>query len=172
MAESINKLYSEFHSKRLGIHCYPNEFLVRTMLGQYPDLKLSHEYEGKNVLDWACGDGRNLILLNNLNMNLYAFEITDEICDGVRDRMKKLGIDVEIKQGRNNHVPYQDRMFDYIISSAALYYVDHGTGFNDNYNELVRVISRGGVFNSDVSTTGDFHFERCDIIRRWALSNN
>lgn len=49
--ENINKLYSEFHNKRLGIHCYPNEFLVRTMLGQYPELKLSHDYKGKKVID-------------------------------------------------------------------------------------------------------------------------
>lgn len=142
--EDIDKLYSEFHDKRLGVHCYPNEFLVRTMLGRYPDLKLLHNYKGKNVLDWACGDGRNLILLNNLGMNLYAFEITDKICDGVRERMRKFGIEVEIRQGRNNHVPFEDGMFDYIIASSSLYYVDHGTNFNDNYKELLRVISKGG----------------------------
>lgn len=144
--DNINKLYSEFHNRRLGIHCYPNEFLVRTMLGYYPDLKLSHEYKGKNVLDWACGDGRNLILLHNLEMKLHAFEITDEICGGVCDRMNALGIGggVEIRKGRNNQVPYEAEMFDYIVASSSLYYVDHNTSFNDNYKELVRVMRNGG----------------------------
>lgn len=142
--ENINKLYSEFHNKRLGIHCYPNEFLVRTMLGQYPDLKLSHEYKGKDVLDWACGDGRNLILLHNLGMKLQAFEITDEICDGVRERMNRFGINVEIRKGRNNRVPYEAEMFDYVVASSSLYYVDHNTSFKDNYKELVRVMRNGG----------------------------
>lgn len=142
--ENINKLYSEFHNKRLGIHCYPNEFLVRTMLGNYPDLKLAHDYEEKNVLDWACGDGRNLVLLHNLGLNLYAFEITDEICNGVKDRMLKMGIQVEMRTGRNSQVPYADGMFDYIIASSSFYYVDHGTCFEDNYRELKRVILPGG----------------------------
>lgn len=143
--ESIDRLYSDFHSKRLGIHCYPNEFLVRTMLGQYPNLILPHDYEGKSVLDSVCGDGRNLILLNNLGMSLHAFEITDEICNGVRDRMDRLGIDVDIRKGRNNQIPFQDGSFDYVVASSSLYYVDHGTSFSDNYKELNRVLRGGGI---------------------------
>lgn len=142
--EKIDELYSDFHKKRLGIHCYPNEFLVRTMLGTYPDLQLSHEYEGKKVLDWACGDGRNLILLHNLGLNLFAFEITDHICEGVQKRMASFGIEVDIRTGRNNCVPFEDGMFDYIVTSSSLYYVDHGSSFNDNYQELVRLCQRGG----------------------------
>lgn len=157
--ENINKLYSEFHNQRLGIHCYPNEFLVRTMLGNYPGLKLSHNYEGKNVLDWACGDGRNLVLLHNLGLNLHAFEITDEICVGVQERMRKMGIKVELKMGRNNRVPYPNNMFDYIIASASFYYVDHGTVFEDNYKELVRVILPGGYFIATFATHETFLFK-------------
>lgn len=47
--EKIDKLYSDFHAKRLGVHCYPNEFLVRTMLGTYPNLNISHDYKKKNI---------------------------------------------------------------------------------------------------------------------------
>lgn len=35
-------------------------------------------------------------------------------------------------------------MFDYIVASSSLYYVDHNTSFNDNYKELVRVMRNGG----------------------------
>lgn len=142
--EKIDKLYSDFHKKRLGIHCYPNEFLVRTMLGAYPKLKLSHEYEGKKALDWACGDGRNLVLLHNLGLKLAAFEITADICKGVRERMEHFGIEVDIRTGRNNHVPFEDGMFDYIVTSSSMYYVDHGSSFHDNYKELARVTAEGG----------------------------
>lgn len=142
--EKIDQLYSDFHKSRLGIHCYPNEFLVRTMLGSYPDLTLSHDYKGKNVLDWACGDGRNLILLHNLGLRLHAFEITDRICEGVKERMETFGIEADIRTGRNSQVPFEADLFDYIVASSSIYYVDHGDSFQSNYNELTRVLRSGG----------------------------
>ena len=102
MEEKINRLYSDFHAQRLGAHCYLNEFLVRTMLGKYPELKISHEYQGKKVLDWACGDGRNILLLHNCGLSVSAFEITEEICTGVEERMQQLyNIPIDIRVGRN-----------------------------------------------------------------------
>lgn len=142
--EKIDKLYSDFHASRLGVHCYPNEWLVRTMLGKYPNLIISHDYEGGKVLDWACGDGRNMVLLHNLGLDIYGFEITKEICDGVKKRMSNRGISCEIRVGRNKSVPYADHMFDYIVASSSFYYVDHESCFDENLAELVRCIKVGG----------------------------
>lgn len=151
--ENIDKLYSDFHAKRMGVHCYPNEWLVRTLLGAYPNLKLSHDYHGKNVLDWGCGDGRNIPLLFNCGFNVNAFEITEEICSEVKERIKKFfDIPIVIKTGRNNHVPFEDNYFDYIIASSSIYYVDHDSDFVENYDELRRVIRRGGVCYYDIAT--------------------
>ena len=145
--ESIDKLYSDFHATRMGIHCYPNEWLVRTMLGTYPHLKLSHDYLGKNALDWGCGDGRNIPLLFNCGLNVSALEITEEICSGVRDRIKKFfDIPIDIRVGRNNRVPFADNSFDYIIASSSIYYVDHDSDFSENYSELCRVLKSGGGY--------------------------
>lgn len=145
MEENINKLYSDFHAKRLGVHCYPNEFLVRTLLGEYPNLKLEHNYNGAQCLDWACGDGRNIPLMYNCGMNVNAFEITQEICDGVRTRMLDVfGISPDIRVGRNNHVPFEDNSMDYVVASSSIYYVDHDSDFSENYAELNRVLKKGG----------------------------
>lgn len=142
--EKVDKLYSEFHAGRLGIHCYPNEFLVRTMLGRYPGLKLEHNYEGKNALDWACGDGRNMGLLHNLGLKVHGFEITEDICNGVSDRMQSMGIEADIRVGRNTQVPFQAEYFDYVVASSSLYYVDHGSSFKENLKELTRVLKSDG----------------------------
>ncbi len=143
--ETIDKLYSDFHAERMGVHCYPNEWLVRTMLGNYPNLKLSHNYRGKNALDWGCGDGRNIPLLYNCGLNVSALEITDEICNGVKERMKQFfNIPIDIRVGRNDKVPFEDSYFDYIIASSSIYYVDHNSDFAENYGELCRVLKSGG----------------------------
>lgn len=142
--ENVDKLYSEFHASRLGIHCYPNEYFVRTMLGSYPNLVLEHKYEGKKALDWACGDGRNMLLLYNLGLKVHGFEITEDIVNGVSRRMENMGIEADIKVGRNCHVPFEAEEFDYVLASASLYYVDHGDNFQSNLAELVRVVKKGG----------------------------
>lgn len=157
MEEKINKLYSNFHAQRLGVHCYPNEFLVRTMIGKYPKLKLSHEYCGKKVLDWGCGDGRNISLLHNCGLDVSAFEITEEICSGVKERIKHLyGIPIDIRVGRNKEVPFDDDSFDYIVASSSLYYVDHDSDFEENYRELCRVIRTGGYVIMTLSRADNF----------------
>ena len=142
--EKIDKLYSDFHAKRLGVHCYPNEFLVRTMLGTYPNLNISHDYKFKRILDWACGDGRNMPLFANLGLSIYGFEITQEIVEGVKKRMSDMGIVCDIRVGRNKSVPYDDDMFDYVVASSSIYYVDHGSSFDANLKELVRCVKENG----------------------------
>ena len=162
MEEKINRLYSDFHAQRLGAHCYPNEFLVRTMLGKYSELKISHEYQGKKVLDWACGDGRNILLLHNCGLSVSAFEITEEICTGVEERMQQLyNIPIDIRVGRNNKVPFADNSFDYIVASSSIYYVDHNSNFNENYDELCRVLKTGGYVIMTLSRSDNFILKDC-----------
>jgi cyclopropane fatty-acyl-phospholipid synthase-like methyltransferase len=82
------------------------------MLGSYPALTLVHQYEGANILDLGCGDGRNLILLHNLKANVYGLEITLEIYQGVMRRLKDLfGITTDIRVGRNTSIPFEDHFF-------------------------------------------------------------
>ncbi len=141
----LDSQYTNFWMKRLGIHFYPSEFLVRTFLSKNcPDLILEHDYENKTVLDLACGDGRNMGLLSNLGMKIYGTEITKEICDAVTQRMHKLGIEADIRVGRNNSLPFEDQFFDYIVASASIYYTDAGTTFEDNMLEIERVTKPGG----------------------------
>lgn len=141
----LEKHYTDFWTKRLGIHFYPSEFLVRTFLSKNcPDLVLKHEYENKNVLDLACGDGRNMGLLSNLGMKIYGTEITQQICDAVMLRMEKIGISADIRVGRNNSLPFEDQSLDYIVASASVYYIDSGTDFEDNMREINRVLKPKG----------------------------
>lgn len=128
----------------MGVHCYPNEFLVRALLGTYPKLNISHEYEGKNVCDWGFGDGRNIILLHNCGLKIHGFEITKQICDDVTERMQRFGIETDLRVGRSKEVPFDDEMFDYVVASSSIYYIDKESSFDENLKELKRVTKQGG----------------------------
>jgi SAM-dependent methyltransferase len=167
----IEGKYDEFYRVRNPDYVYPVEFVVRAFLGNYPRHGTDKTiYLGKRVLDLGFGDGRNMPLLHNLGMRVCGVEITQEICDLTERRMEALGIDVDLRVGRNHRIPYFDGSFDVLLACHACYYVDPGTRFDDNLREIARVLKPGGsfVFSAPIGTgyimrgakdLGDGHME-------------
>ncbi|VIO77457.1 class I SAM-dependent methyltransferase [Bradyrhizobium ivorense] len=171
---AIDGTYGAFYQKRNPVHVYPVEFVVRAFLGNYPRHKTdAASYQGKRVLDLGCGDGRNMPLLHNLGMEIHGTEISQEICDLTAARMQNLGISATLEVGRNHELPYPDGHFDVVLACHACYYIDPGTRFSDNVNEIARVMRGGGslIFSAPIGTTyvlrgakdlGDGHMEIAD----------
>ena len=152
----IEEKYDDFYRARNPDHVYPVEFVVRALLGNYPRHKTDKtSYPGRRVLDLGFGDGRNMPLLHNLGMQVSGVEISQEICDLTQTRMKSLGIEVDLKVGRNHNIPYSDAFFDTMLACHACYYVAPGTRFDDNLREIARVLKRGGsfVFSAPIGTS-------------------
>lgn len=139
--------YGAFYRERDPVHVYPVEFVVRAFLGNYPRHKTNAEdYRGQAVLDLGFGDGRNMPLLSNLGMRVFGVEISQQICDLTKVRMKRLGLEVETCVGRNNRIPFSDGFFGTVLACHACYYVDSGSRFDDNVAEIARVLNPGGLF--------------------------
>ncbi len=167
----IERKYDDFYRVRNPDHVYPVEFVVRAFLGNYPRHRTDKtSYPGRRVLDLGFGDGRNMPLLHNLGMEVCGLEISEEICDLAATRMKRLGIDVDLKVGRNHSIPYADGFFDTVLACHACYYIDPGTRFADNLHEIARVLKPDGsfVFSAPIATSyimrgakdlGDGHME-------------
>jgi SAM-dependent methyltransferase len=167
----IEGKYDDFYRARNPDHVYPVEFVVRAFLGNYPRHKTdTTKYPGRHVLDLGFGDGRNMPLLHNLGMQVSGVEISQEICDLTQTRMKGIGIDVDLKVGRNHNIPYPDGFFDTVLACHACYYIDPDTRFDDNLREIARVLKHGGsfVFSVPIGTSyimsgakdlGDGHME-------------
>lgn len=139
-----DKRYTDFHRARLGAHLYPTEFLVRTMLGSYPRLKLEKKYEGKRLLDLGFGDGRNFLLFQNIGVKLYGVEPDAEVCKLVAERAQGFGIDAELVAGNNSSIPFGDAFFDYVVASHSIYYIAENQTFDHNVQEVARVLRPGG----------------------------
>lgn len=138
---------NQFYSTRNAEHVYPVEFVVRTFLGTYPNLKMDRSsYAGSKILDVGYGDGRNMPLLHNLGFQVYGVEISSEINELAEERMKRLGVPVTVKVGRNVSLPFDNGFFQYVLACHACYYVDEGTRFEDSLAETYRVLAPGGVY--------------------------
>ncbi len=152
----IDTNYDAFYKDRDPVFVYPVEFVVRAFLGTYPNLGLvKPNFAGASVLDLGFGDGRNMPLLSNLGMTVSGVEIAEDICTRTKERMKKLGLEVDTRVGRNNAIPFKDGEFDHLLACHSCYYIDQGTTFDDNLKEIARVLKQGGwfVFSAPIDTS-------------------
>lgn len=145
--ENVQNNYTEFHKKKHSGHLYPTEWVIRTMLGSYPELQLDKSaYAGGKILDLGFGDGRNMSLLNNCGLKIAGVEITEETVELGKKSMHALQVDADLRVGSNTNIPFDDASFDYILASSSCYYVDGDGSFDDNMNEIKRVLKKGGYF--------------------------
>ncbi|MES2701976.1 MAG: class I SAM-dependent methyltransferase [Bacteroidota bacterium] len=145
MVENVKQTYTDFHLKKQSNHLYPTEWVIRTMLGTYPELKYDRsKYKGGKILDLGFGDGRNMPLLHNCGLDISGVEITQETVDMVTGAMSNMGIPTTLRVGDNANIPFEDNIFDYVLACASCYYIDKNGTFNDNLTEITRVLKPGG----------------------------
>jgi SAM-dependent methyltransferase len=138
--------YSGYY-REYGLKVYPSEFLVRALLGSYPRHKIERSsLNSKRVLDLGFGDGRNMPLLADMGMEVHGVEVTQPICDLIKQRMADHGVSVNTKVGRNQNIPYEDGFFDCVVASSSCYYMDQGANYSDHVKEIARVLRPGGLF--------------------------
>ncbi len=146
--DNIKQLYTNEHIKQKNNpHWYPTEWVIRTMVGNYPKLSLNKSiYEKKSkVLDMGFGDGRNFLLLKNLGLEIHGVEITQEIINSVQKKASKENIQCTLKVGNNLNIPYPDEYFDIILASSSMYYLENEQSFDANVQEYMRVLKKGGL---------------------------
>ena len=105
--DDVKTSYTAFHNLKISNHNYPTEWVIRTFLGSYPDLKIDKsKYKGGSVLDLGFGDGRNIQLLANCGLNISGVEITQQICNSVSDMLLTKNIYADLKVGTNVNIPF------------------------------------------------------------------
>ncbi len=90
------------------------------------------------ILDLGCGSGRNF--MKNKNIKLYGVDFSSELLKLAKNRVKKLGIDAELKKSDATKIPYDDDFFDSAIFVRVLHCVDAEEKREKVLRELFRVL--------------------------------
>ena len=66
----------------------PSETLIRLLKGDYLTGNIEN-YEEKSICDVGFGNGNNLFLYKQLNMDVHGVELSNNICDLVNEKFEK-----------------------------------------------------------------------------------
>ena len=125
---------------------YPAEGVIRILKGTFPTLLMPKPKAGK-ILDLGCGDGRHFPLFEQVGLDGYGTEISDEICAGLAQKLKSRGIKFKrIQEGTTDSLPYPDQHFDYLLTWNSCYYMSAGgvLDFGRHIREMARVLKKDG----------------------------
>ena len=147
---NIVKGYTDYYTRSTG-GMYPTEWLIRTFKGRYPKLKFNaQELKGLDLLEMGFGEGRNMPLFDEIGLRLHGVEISQQICDIAATKLRRYGIQADLRVGFNHATSFPATTFDCVVACHSFYYVTPGTTFKDNIIEANRILKPGGWFIADL----------------------
>lgn len=131
--KTMDKQYNEFnndYSENRDVHDYICDQDFYQML----NIKISE----KKVLDIGCGNGDDVEILNNKGAVATGIEPSIEFVNG------GLAKGLDIHQGVGESLPFDDKMFDIVMSKYA---IQTSTKAKECMLEAARVLKKGGILH-------------------------
>ncbi len=104
---------------------------------------------GDRILDAGCGQGRNLVYFLRRGFEIFAVDQDEHAVQAVRTLARKLNRDdlpaENFLTAQIESLPFADRFFDAVLSSAVLHFARDTAHFTAMVREMWRVLKPEGL---------------------------
>ena len=90
------------------------------------------------ILDSGCGNGKNMYFLQKKKHNVFGIDFSDKLLEICKNKNLDV-INADIRK-----LPYDDSVFDYVISIAVIHHLSSNTDRINAINEMLRVTKKKG----------------------------
>jgi len=108
------------------------------------------------ILDAGCGGGRNIVYFLREGFQVFGIDKSIEAVEHVRYLAQTLAPQISTENFQTAAVekmPFQNEVFDAIISSAVLHFADDEAHFNRMLDEMRRVLKPNGMLFARLAST-------------------
>lgn len=108
------------------------------------------------ILDVGCGGGRNLIYFLQNGFDVYAIDQKPEAVLNARSMAHHFDANLlqdNFQISNAEKMPFESDYFDSIICSAVLHFAENEDHFYAMFDEMWRVLKKGGVFFARLAST-------------------
>ena len=103
---------------------------------------------GMKILDAGTGGGRNVIYFMRMGCNVFAVDRNAESVEQVKRLARTLAPDLppeNFQTAAVENLPFPDKHFDCVISSAVLHFAENKEQFDQMLKEMWRVLKPNGM---------------------------
>ncbi len=111
------------------------------------------------ILDYGCGAGQIIKILQNNNINAFGCDVFYEGGDYSTDIDSSL-MNTVIKRMENDSIPYNNNLFDFVINNQVM---EHVENLDSVLAEIHRVLKPGGMVLSLFPDKGVWREGHCGI---------
>ena len=157
----LKEKWNDLHSKERFQSKYPSEHVVRFMFTGFS--RDPEERRSIKVLDLGSGAGSNTIFLAKEGFGTYATDVSENGLQVTAKRLENEKLTAELKNAGMEKQPFEDNVFDGIIS-FGVYYYNTEAGYRRAVLEMHRILKKGGLALVFSRTTDDYRFGKGEKI--------
>jgi len=171
----MSNIWEEIHLTREWGR-YPNEELVRFIGKNFFQIPKNLRKNIK-ILELGTGQGANVWFLMRENFDVYGIDISSSALKKMEKRLKEEGFYLsanefkkKFKVGDIRKIPFDNSFFDVVLDIATVYCVK----FSEHekvYQEIYRVLKKGGFFFSFHLLKNSWGFDESNLIDKDTVKN-
>jgi|TARA_B100001971_G_C18169837_1_gene526438 ubiquinone/menaquinone biosynthesis C-methylase UbiE len=144
---------------------YQAECVIRIFKGKFPKFKLKLKKNDK-ILDVGFGDGRHIVFLKKMGLDVYGTEISVHIINRIKKLVKN--VNKKLKVGTNDNLNFKSNYFNMLLSWNSCYYMSPEDPFNFQKHvfEISRVLKKNGTIIISIPKKTCFIFKDSKKIKK------